>query len=191
MAMEKSTRAELIAALVTDKHSGFKDGDEAILEAASDARLEEFRTAAEAVRAKEGTITRMETEQRNTSARLKVAEDRLKIAEQPISDEDFVAKLAPTSPIKAVLEARAAEETSLKTSLVSQLKDLGANTEEDLKKKSIDELKTLAKYARVEVIDFSGKGIPANRAASDQPKTFAPPDPYAEGLKQIRTAAAK
>ena len=48
--MEKTARAELIAALVTDKHSGFADGDEAILEAASDERLERFRSAADASR---------------------------------------------------------------------------------------------------------------------------------------------
>ncbi len=185
---EKATRAELIAALVTDKYSGFEDGDEAILEAASDARLDKFRTASEARRADAGTIARMETEQRNTSARLKVAEDRLKVAEQPISDDDYVARLAPTSPIKTLLEGRAAEEATLKASLVAQLKDLGGETEEELKKKSIPELQTLATYARVEVLDFSGKGFPVHRNAETK-ETYAPPNSYEAGIKALQGAA--
>lgn len=184
--MEKSTRAELIAALVTDKFSGFKEGDEAILEAAADARLEEFRTASETRRQEAGTITRMETEQRNTAARLKVAEDRLKTAEQPMTEDDFIAR-APAS-IKTLLEARQAEETALRQSLVSQLKDLGGETEEQLKKKTIPELQTLAKYARVEVVDFSGRGLSINRTAEANKDTYAPPDAYAAGIKALQAA---
>lgn len=187
--MEKATRAELIAALVTDKYSGFKNGDEAILEAASDARLEEFRTASEASRATAGTITRMETEKRNTDARLKVAEERLVKAEQPMSEEEFTQR-APAG-IKQVLEARAAEETALKTSLVSQLKDRGGESEDDLKKKSIPELQTLARYAGVKVLDFSGRGVPVNRAAETNRESFAPPDPYAAGIEKLRAAEAR
>lgn len=185
--MDKPTRAEVIAALVTDKYSGFKDGDEAILEAASDARLEEFRTASVAHRTSSETIARMETEQRNTSARLKVAEERLRTAEQPMTEEEFIQR-APAS-IKTVLEARAAEETALKASLVSSLKDLGGENEEQLKKKTIPELQTLARYAGVKVLDFSGKGLPVNRSAESKDASFAPPDPYKAGLEQLRTAS--
>jgi hypothetical protein len=181
--MEKSTRAELIAALVTDKYSGFKDGDESILETASDARLEEFRAAADAAKASVSTISKLETDNRNLGARLKVAEERLKTAEQAMSEDEFIAKAPPS--IKALLDERKAEEDAVRSALVSCLKDLGANTEEELKKKSIPELQTLAKYARVEVPNFSGRGLPQDRYASSK-TTYAPPDPYAEGIKAMR-----
>lgn len=187
--MEKNTRAELIAALVTDKHSGFKDGDQQMLEACGDARLEEFRTASEANRATASTITRMETDQRNTQARLTVAEGRLAKAEQTISDEDFIARLSLTSPIRALLESRAAEEAALKASLVSSLKNIGGETEDDLKKKPIADLQVLARYAGVKVHDFSGRGLPTNRSAESQ-VSFAPPDPFKADLEKLRAADA-
>lgn len=184
--MEKQTRAEVIAALVTDKFSGFKDGDEAILEAASDARLEEFRSASDTARTAESARNRLEVDLRNASARLTVASDRIKTLEQPLSEEDFMQKAPPS--IKVLLEAKKAEEDALRASLVSQLKDLGAHSEEELKKKSIDDLKTLASYARVEVPNFSGRGMPVERNASDR-NSYAPPDPYADGLKALRKTA--
>lgn len=186
--MEKQTRAEVIAALVTDRYSGFKDGDEAILEAASDARLEDFRAASDIARSAESGRNRLETDLRNVSARLKVSEDRIKTLEQPMTEEDFLQK-APAS-IKTLLEAKKAEEDALRSSLVSQLKDLGANTEEELKKKSIDELKVLASYARVEVPDFSGRGMPVERNAQDK-RNYAPPNSYEAGLKALQGKSGK
>lgn len=186
---DKNVRAELIAALVTDKFSGFKDGDEAILEAASDVRLEEFRSASDAHRNMTATIARMETEQRNLSARLKVAEERLAKAEQPMTDEEFIQR-APAH-IRTVLEARAAEEAQLKTSLVTSLAKLGGETEDELKKKTIPELQVLARYAGVKVLDFRGRAMPVDRAAEGNKESFAPPDPYKDGLEKLRTAAAK
>jgi hypothetical protein len=182
--MEKATRAEIIAALVTDKYSGFRTGDEAILEAASDARLEEFRTAADAAKTAANAFAKLESDNRNTTARLKVAEERLKEAEQPMTEEDFIAK-APAK-IKAVLTELAAAEGAERAAIISQLKDCGADTEDVLKKKTTEELKTLAKYARVEVPDFSGRGLPKERHASEN-KTYVPPSPYAEGLKALRS----
>jgi hypothetical protein len=186
--MEKATRAELIAALVTDKYSGFRNGDEAMLESASDVRLEEFRTASEANRTSATTLARMETDQRNTAARLKVAEERLVQAESTISDEDFIARLAPTSSIKELLESRAAEEKALHASLVSSLKNLGGESEEELKKKSVKDLQVLARYAGVKVLDFSGKGFPVTRSASEQQTSYAPPDPYKDAIEKHRAA---
>lgn len=181
--MEKSTRAEVIAALVTDKYSGFKDGDETILEACSDTRLEEFRTASDARKTTSNAFGKLETDHRNTTARLKIAEDRIRTAEQDLTEDEFLQR-APAS-IKTLIEAHRANESALRASLVSQLKDLGANTEEELKKKSIDDLKTLAAYARVEVPDFSGRGLPVERTLSDR-ASYAPPDPYAKPLEALR-----
>jgi hypothetical protein len=189
--MEKATKAELIAALVTDKYSGFKDGDEAILEAASDARLEDFRTASERNRTTAETIARMESDARNLQARLTVAQEKIVRSEQPMTDEDFVARLSPSSQIKAWLEARTAEEASLKASLVSSLKDRGPDSEEQLNKKTIPELQNLAAWARVQVLDFSGRGVPVERSASAKAVSYAPPDPYKEGLEKLRSAEGR
>src|SRR5678816_3887802 len=131
MSDPKNARAELIAALVTDKYSGFKEGDENILEACADSRLEEFRTASEAHKASANAFTRLETDHRNTSARLKIAEERIRTAEQELSEDEFIAR-APAS-IKTLIEGYKANEAAVRASLVSQLKDLGQNTEDELK----------------------------------------------------------
>jgi predicted nucleic acid-binding Zn-ribbon protein len=183
MADQKTARAELIAALVTDSFSGFKDGDESMLEGCSDARLEEFRAGSERAKSSAASFARLESENRNVSARLKVAEERIKAAEQGPTEEEWLQR-APAS-IKTLLEARKAEEDQVRSALVSQLKDLGANTEEELKKKSIDELKTLAKYARVDIPDFSGRGISVERHAQSM-TDFTPPNAYEAGLKELR-----
>lgn len=177
-------KAELIAGLVTDKYSGFVDGDEPLLEAASDERLERFRTATDARRAAANEHTKLETDFRNTSARLKVMEAQLKDAEAPLSEEEFVRR-APAS-IKATLEALAAEEAELKATLVAGLKDCGADSEEDLKKKTIPELRTLAKYARIEVRDYSGRGLPKDRFAEASEDYSEPPNPYEAGIKALQ-----
>lgn len=186
---EKTTRAELIATLVTDKYSGFKDGDESLLETASDARLEEFRAASEQRKSDTNTYVRLEADHRNVSARLKVAEEKLKTAEQGPTEEEWLQR-AP-APIKALLEAHKAEEDAYRASIISQLKDLGANTEEELKSKATADLETLAKYARVEVPDFSGRGIPVERNASERNVSYAPPDPYAAGIKALQSTFTK
>ena len=183
MADQKNGRAELIAALVTDKFSGFKDGDENMLEACSDTRLEEFRSASESRKSETTAHTRLETEHRNTSARLKIAEDKLKASEQELSEEEFLAK-APSS-IKSLIENHKAQEAELRADLVSALKDCGANTEDELKKMDTSTLRNLAKYARVNVPDFSGKGLPVQRNASEQP-SYAAPKPYTEAIKASR-----
>jgi len=185
---DKSTRAEVIAALVIDKYSGFKDGDENILEAASDARLDEFRAAADRARSAEGAYSRLETENRNVAARLKVSEDRIRTLEQPMTTEDFVQKAPPE--IKALLEEKKAEEDAIRAAFVASLKDCGANTEEELKKKPIDELRMLAKYARVDVPDYSGRGLTRERNAEDK-RSYAPPSPYDAQLKALREKSAK
>jgi hypothetical protein len=187
--MEKTTKAELIAALVTDKYSGFKDGDEAMLDVVSDARLEDFRSASERNRTTAETIARMEADARNLQARLTVAQEKIVKSEQPMTDEDFVARLAPTSQIKTWLEARTAEEATLKASLVSSLKDRGPDSEEELKKKTIPELQNLAAWARVQVLDFSGRGVPVERAASSKTQSYAPPDPYKADIEKLRAAS--
>lgn len=183
--MEKLAREELIAALVTDKYSGFKEEDTSMLQGASDERLEAFRTAADASRTVATDKARLESDHRQTAARLKVAEDKVKASEAELTEEEFIRR-APAK-IRKTLEALAAEEAELKASLVDGLKSCGADTEEELKKLSVPELKKLAKYARIEVRDYSGKGLPRETFAEDAFESLVkPPNPYDEGLKALK-----
>lgn len=185
--MEKTARAELIQALVTDKYSGFIDADTSMLEGASDERLEAFRAASDAARNAANERTKLETDNRNANARITVLSAQLKDAEAPMTDEEFIRR-APAS-IKKTLEVLAAQEAELKASLIEGLKDRGADGEDDLKKMSIPELKRLAKYARLEVRDYSGRGMPrdAEAVADDTLDALAnPPNPYEAGLKALR-----
>lgn len=189
--MEKNTRAEVIAALCMDKFSGFKDGDEAILEACSDSRLDEFRAASEQRKTVVASLGRLETEHRNVQARLTVAETRIKELEAPLSEEEFMNR-APAS-IKGVIDGFRAMEAHERGSYVSQLKDRGVMTEEELSKKSLEELRTLGAFARVDAPDFSGRGLPVERSASSKnaPVSYAPPSPYKAGIEKMRAAAGK
>jgi hypothetical protein len=181
-------RAELIATLVTDKFSGFKDGDEPILEAASDARLEELRSAADAAKTAANSALKLEADNRNLMARLKVSEERVRTAEASMTEEEFLAR-APES-IKSLIDAHKAEEATVRAAIISHLKGLGANTEEELKTKSTADLKNLAKYARLEVPDFSGRALARDRSKdSSGSHNYAPPDPYAAGIKKLQEKA--
>lgn len=184
-------RPELIAALATDKFSGFKDGDEPMLEAFSDTRLEQFRVDSENRKSAQAAFTRLENDHRNLQARLTVSETRIKELEQPLSEEEFMNR-APAS-IKGVIDAHRALEAQERGSYVSQLKERGIMTEEELSKKSLDELRTLGAFARVEAPDFSGRAVPVERLASKDPNrvSYAPPDPYKPGIERMRAAAGK
>jgi len=185
--MEKTARAELIAALVTDRFSGFKDGDESVLESFSDARLEEFRGASEARKSEVNAKAKTDADNVSLSARLKVAEERIVKSEQPLSKDEFIAKAPPE--YKELIENHKAQEDTLRAALIGKLKDLGQHTEEELKKKDTKELETLAGYARIEVVDFSGRGVPVPRSAEGR-VDYAPPDPYKSGLEAMKTASA-
>jgi len=125
----KTNRAEQIAALVVDPHSGFKTNDENMLESCSDERLAEFRAASDARRVDEQKARTTETELTKANARLKVTEEKLRAAEQAPSEEEWMAK-APAK-FKALYDADKAQEDAIRAAVVSKLKDLGANTEAD------------------------------------------------------------
>lgn len=186
--MEKAQRAELVAALVTDRYSGFKEGDEAVLETCSDARLEEFRAASDARKVEEKRAADTATELVKANARLKVSEEKVRTLEQAPSEEDWLAK-APAR-IKTLIDAQKAEEDATRSAIVSHLKDLGNNTEAELKAMPLDQLKTLAAYARFQVPDFSGRGLPQERNASQNNASYAPPDPYKAGLDKMNGSKA-
>lgn len=178
-------RAELIATLVADRYSGFKAGDESILETCSDARLEEFRAASDKRRVDEQTARNTDTELTKANARLKVAESKLVAAQEAPSEEEWLAKAPPK--YKALIDADRAEEDSIRASMITSLKDLGQNTEEELKAMPTENLRQLAAYARVTVPDYSGRGVAKDRYASAKStQSYAPPDPWGAGLEKLR-----
>lgn len=186
--MTKEKKAELIAALTTDKYSGFKEGDVAFLETASDARLEEFKAAAEANKAAAEKATKDEDDLRAAQAKITVIEGKLKTAEAAPTEEEWI-KRAPAG-VKTLLENQKAQEAEVRESLIKELKAAGANTEDELKAMGTEQLKTLAKYAKVAVPDFSGRAIPQHRAAEETDlKKYSPPDPYGPGLKALQDKA--
>lgn len=185
----KTNRAEQIAALVVDPHSGFKNGDEGMLETCSDERLAEFRTASDGRRTEEQKAKTTETELTKSNARLKVTEDKLRVAEQAPSEEAWMEK-APER-VKALIAAEKAEEDSVRAAIVSRLKDLGANTEAELNAMPTEQLRQLAEYSRTPIPDFSGKGLPKERYASNKTANYAPPDPYAADLEKMRSGSKR
>lgn len=192
--MDKTKKAELIAALVIDKHSGFKEGDEPFLETASDEKLEEFRSAADARKSADEAHQKLEHEQRNTAARLKVAEDRLRETEERLK----VAAAKPTKEqwlenappeIKALLEQQEKQNHEHRSQLVTQLKAAQAEfTEDDLNAMDISMLERMVRAIRVETPDFSGRGVPVPRQAASKSDTesYAPPNPYEAGIKALQ-----
>jgi hypothetical protein len=186
--MEKAQRAEMVAALVTDKYSGFKEGDEAVLEACSDARLEEFRAASDSRKVAERKASDLETELTKANARLKVSEEKLRTAQEAPTEEQWLER-AP-APYKRLIDAAKAEEDATRAAIVSHLKDLGNNTEAELKQMPLEQLKTLAAYARFQVPDFSGRGLPQERNAAQNTGNYAPPDPYKAALEKMNGSKA-
>lgn len=182
------TKAELIASLITDKFSGFNDGDTAMLEVCSDARLEDFRVAADARKTEAAAHTKLEAEHRQAAARIKVQDDRLRAAEQGMTEEEWIAK-APEK-FKRILERDKVVEDTYRSSIVVQLKDLGAHTEEELKKMPTEQLEVLAKYAHITVPDFSAaRQAPRALMQSNDIDSYDAPDTY--GLRSTKKQAVQ
>lgn len=169
--MTPEMKAEIIKTLVADKHSGFTVGDEKMLEAASDERLESFRVAAEA-RALEVKEVK----------ELKAAEGK------QLSQEDFM-KVAPPE-LKSLISRQQKQETERKADLVAVLKTAQEeHSESQLAAMPTDELESMARMLKTQVADkrdYSGRGV--SRTMSDGGDDFTPPDPYADGLKALRAA---
>lgn len=200
MSMTKDKKAELIAALVSDERfSGFKEGDEPFLETASDARLEEFRSASDARKAADEKFTKLENEARNVTARLKIADEKLKGTEEALK----VASAKPTKDqwleqappeIKALLDAEEKRNVEHRSTLVAQLKAAQSEfTEDDLRAMEMSMLERLARTIKVEPTDYSARGIPqvprAAGAKDDSTDDYAPPNPYEAGIKALQSKA--
>lgn len=161
--MTKEQRDEAIANLTTCRFSGFTTDDKAMLEAASDARLEAFLVTA--------------------GARKQEAEK----AKEPkaLTSEEFMA--AAPAEIKVLIERQKRQETELRTALVTALKAAQDEYgEAELAKMGIDELERLARIAKVQpdVRNFEGRGLPRALTTGRENDVYAnPPDAYAEALK--------
>lgn len=187
--MDKKAKAELIAALVTDKHSGFKEGDEPFLETASDARLDEFKAAAATNKTAAEAAVKNENDLRAAQAKLTVVETKLKTAEAAPTDAEWLDR-APAG-IKTLLENQKAAEDELREGLIGKLKGLKANTEEELKAMPTAALKQLAAYAKVDQpVNYAGRGVAVPRDAQNA-DDYTPPDPYAPGIKALQAEGSK
>lgn len=171
--MTPEAKVEIIKALVADKHSGFTEEDAKMLEAASDERLESFRVAADA-RAKEV--------------------EKLRAAESKEYTEDEFMRIAPPS-LKSLIMRQHKQETEHKAQLVASLKTAQEEyAEAELAAMPIDILERMARLAKVERVDYSGRGVP--RSAQESVETWRngwhsevytnPPNPYDEAIKTRR-----
>ena len=121
----------------------------------------------------------------------------LKAAQDKVTETETALKAAQAAQIPAeelvslrALAAEKAKENELaKADLVAKLKSASsALTEEQLRAKSLDELKVLASFAKVETPNYSGRAVP--RAQAEGEPSYAPPDPYAAGITALQGAKA-
>lgn len=172
------TKADRIAALLKHEHNPLKD--QKALEAADEktlvtleAHCETLKAAADKSAADAAAAAKKKEEDDAKAAAMKTAAQ---------SEEDYL-KTAPES-IRTLVAEKKAQDEAEKAKLVADLKSCGALTEAQLKEKPLEELRTLAKFAKIEQPNYSGNGVP--RAASTEKGSYAPPDPYAAGLKALR-----
>lgn len=169
------TKAERIAALLKNEHNPAKDVK--ALEGMSDDVLAIIEVQA-ANNAKYAMDLKLATD-----AEAKAKAD-LKAASEHVPTEEEYLKRAPASIQTLVAEkkaADAAEKTALVTQLTAASKVL---TKEQLEAKPLDDLRTLAAFAKVDV-DYSGRGVAVPRSAADA-VDYTPPDPWAESLKALQ-----
>lgn len=159
--MTKEQRAAEIKKLVDCPCSGFTAADVKVLEAADDATIVRFRAAADAHKKE---IDDLRAAQAKTEADLKAAQAAQIPAEELVQ-------------LRALADERKAKDAAEKADIVAKLVPLKTLSKEQLEAKTLDELRTLAAFAKVPTADFSAKGIPAPRAAA-QTDNYAPPDPY-------------
>lgn len=111
----------------------------------------------------------------------------LKAASEHVPTEEEWLKTAPAS-FRAMHAQKQAQDKAEHTGLVEKL--LAASktlSKEQLEAKSLDDLKTLAAFAKVDTVDYSGRGVAVPRSAAST-EDFTPPKPYEAALKALQTA---
>lgn len=168
---EDMNRKERIAALAAHPHSTIKDLK--ALEALDDATLAALEASANATGAALKTAE-------DAAAALRAAQEELA---RPVSEERL------PEDYRAMMTERRAADAAEAAGLVTTLKAAQtAYNEEELKRMTLPELRKLAAVARVPASpSYNGRPVP--RVAAEAP-SFAPPDPYAVGLKARATQSA-
>lgn len=201
------TKAERIAALLKHEHNPIKD--QKALEANTDEGLRmlevhcenatKLKAAADALRAAaeckackgEGKAFGKECKDCGGTGELKAAEMQAKLAETEAALKAAQAAQIPAeelTQLRALAAAKAGADAAEKAALVEKLVPLKTLTKEQLEAKTLDDLKTLAAFAKIPApVDYSIKGIPTPRAAEDA-TSYAAPDPY--NLKALQGGKA-
>jgi hypothetical protein len=182
--MSKEERAAAITALIACPCSGFTAAHSKMLEAATDEQVLAFKALGEQRKAdQDKAAAELKTAQDAKAAAEQAAEGLRAAAAKPKTEDEYL-KDAPES-IRALVADKKAQDAKAKDELVAVLKVASnALTEEQLKAKSLDELKVLASFAKVEVPDYSGRGLQG--VAPKTEETYTPPNPYAEGLRVMQ-----
>lgn len=193
------TKAERITALMSNEHNPLKDLK--ALEANTEEGLrlleEHCEKAATLKAAADKLATDQKASEEKAAADLKAAEEKAKTVEERLTSAETALKTAQAAQIpaeelatmRALAEAKKAEDAKTKTTLVAQLKTAAAGvyTEAELNAMDILSLTKIAALAKVDAPDYSGRAMPmATRVAAE---TYAPPDPYAAGIKALQGAA--
>jgi len=180
MKFTKEQRAAAIKSLTENTHSGFTTGDEPILDAASDERLEAFTVAAAARTQEVADLKAASDKLAIETAALKAASTRV------LTTEEFMA-VAPAD-LKTLIEESQAAKAARKTHLVTELKAAQSEyTEAELSTQPLEQLERNARMLKLGEDKPSYIGRPAPRAAETH--TFDAPDPYAEAIKVLQARA--
>ncbi|MFI5222659.1 MAG: DUF2213 domain-containing protein [Nitrospirales bacterium] len=180
-------KVDAIKALTACPCSGFTAADAKELEAFSEERLTTMAEAATARKAAEDKAAAdlKAAQDGATKAAADVAALKAAAEKQP-TEEEYLAK-APVS-IRTLVENQKRLDAAEKTAIVTQLKAASkVLTEEQLNAKSLEELRVLASFAKVEIpapADYSGRPMPRTAAASTD--DYTPPDPYEAGIKALQ-----
>lgn len=168
---------ERIAALMANPFNKVKE--QKTLESIASLNEDAFVALESQCAAQQATAEKLDQEARDNAAKLAAASGK------PVQlTKDDVLKMFPD--LGVIVGQHTAREAAEKDALVASLKACGAMTEEQLKTKTVDELRTLASFAKVAQpsVDFSGLGTPRVQQAEGDDLT--PPNSYDAGLKALR-----
>lgn len=209
---ENMDKKQRVLALINNPKTPFTAEDEAMLMTASDARLEALTAEADKPASPSSTppaptpptTERPQVPVPSTPPPTPApglppvnqdpnARGTTTAAAAPQSEEEWL-KTAPDSVRKLVADAKA-RETAERTTIVSSLKGKqDAYTEAELNEMPIDQLRKVAKLAKVneETVDFTGLGaFRENRSSSEDSNVIPAPPSLDAKLKELRASESK
>lgn len=196
------SKKALIDKLTACECSGFKPEDATFLEAFPESRLvtmaegaaskqsekeaedEAKRKAQAKMDAEDAAKMKEAADKRSLEQQVADLETKLRTAETKQLTEDEFAARAPES-IRALVADKRAADAAETTTLIATLKAASsAFSDEELAAKALGELRKLAALAKVDVPDYSGRGVAQLRTADKN--NYAPPNPYDAGIKAMQ-----